>query len=386
MRLRILHCPNVVGGNPSALCRAQRALGADSHSVTLAANPFGYPVDEDLAAGRGWLRREVARWKMIRRALRDYDVIHYNFGSPLAPLPSRVGGKGWRAPLAALYNFFYAGPFGFWDVREARRRGKIIAVTFQGDDARQGEIARRYPVHFAHEVDRNYYTAESDRHARERVDAFARQADLIYGLNPDLLPLLPARARFQAYCSVDVEQWRPVARPASPPTRLRLVHAPSHRAVKGTGHIEAAVAQLQREGFDLEFILVEKMSHAAAREIYATADLGIDQVLAGFYGALAVELMAFEVPVVCYLREADMGRLPPAMRAELPLIDASPEKLVEVLRTWLGARRGELRALGHRSRAFVQRWHNPQAIAQATLHDYEEAWQRRHGLGGAARE
>ena len=52
MSLRVLHCPTAVGGNPPALSRALRELGADSHSVTLAPNPFGYPVDEDLSAGR----------------------------------------------------------------------------------------------------------------------------------------------------------------------------------------------------------------------------------------------------------------------------------------------------------------------------------------------
>ncbi len=89
--LRILHCPTAVGGNSPALCRAQRALGARSWCVTLDENPFGYPVDEDLRSGRGWLRREVARWKLVRRALREFDVIHYNFGRSIAPLRSRTG-------------------------------------------------------------------------------------------------------------------------------------------------------------------------------------------------------------------------------------------------------------------------------------------------------
>src|SRR5258706_6862974 len=104
MRLRILHCPDLVGGNAPTLSRAQRDLGAHSWCVPLVPNPFGYQTDEDLFAGRGRLRREFARWKIVIRALRDYDVIHYNFGGTLSPQRQRVRGKGWRTPKAALYN------------------------------------------------------------------------------------------------------------------------------------------------------------------------------------------------------------------------------------------------------------------------------------------
>jgi hypothetical protein len=158
-----------------------------------------------------------------------------------------------------------------------------------------------------------------------------------------------------------------------------VVHAPSHREVKGTRHILAAVEQLRGEGIEFEFRLVEKLTHAEARRVYAAADLAIDQVLAGFYGAMAVELMALEVPVVCYLRDEDMTRLPAGLRAGLPLIQATPATLAAVLREWLTVRRGELRARGEAGRAFVQRWHNPAGIARETLADYERVWRTKRG-------
>lgn len=373
IKLRILHCPTVVGGNPGALSRLERAVGAQSHSVTIMPNPYGYPVDEDLYAGRGWLRRELARWGMIRRALREYDVIHYNFGRSLGPLRSRVGGKGWLAPIAALRNLLYAGPLELCDLRWARQRGKVIAVTYQGGDARQGDVARRLPIHFAHEVGPDYYTAETDAQIRHRIRVFAASADLIYALNPDLLAVLPSRAKFLPYCSVDVAEFTPMLKRADRAC-LRVVHAPSHRKVKGTHYVIAAVECLRAEGLPIELVLVENMIHAEARRIYATADLAVDQLLAGFYGALAVELMALAVPVVCYLREADLKALPAGMRESLPLINAEPATLIAVLREWLGRRRGELRDRGARSREFVRRWHDPQEVARGVLADYEEKW------------
>lgn len=376
MNLRVLHCPTAVGGNPPALSQALRDQGVDSCCVTTVPNPFGYPVDEDLATGRGWLRREFARWKLIRRALRDYDVIHYNFGSTLAPLRSRLGGKGWLAPAALVHNLIYALPFEMCDLRWAARRGKVVAVTFQGDDARIGEVARRNPIHFAHEVEPGYYTTETDRNTRRRIAAFARHADLIYALNPDLLAVLPDCARFQAYCSVDVDEWQPRRAPRAPGP-WRIVHAPSHRGVKGTRYVIEAVDRLRAEGVPVELILIENLSHAEARRAYAAADLGVDQLLAGFYGALAVELMALEVPVICYLREGDLAPLPSEMTAELPLIPATPATLAAVLREWLGSRHAELPARGRASREFVRRWHQPREIARQVWGDYEAAWNRK---------
>ena len=140
--------------------------------------------------------------------------------------------------------------------------------------------------------------------------------------------------------------------------------------------------QLRTSGVDFEFLLIENLSNVDARRLYEKADLAIDQLLAGFYGAMSVELMALEVPVICYLRDADLERLPTGMREELPLINATPATLREVLRDWLTTQRVNLRARGQLSRAFVKRWHGPQQIARETLRDYEIAWARKHRREG----
>jgi len=47
-----------------------------------------------------------------------------------------------------------------------------------------------------------------------------------------------------------------------------------------------------------------------------TADLLVDQLLTGWYGAVAVEMMALGKPVVCYLREDDLKFIDSRMRAD----------------------------------------------------------------------
>ena len=114
---------------------------------------------------------------------------------------------------------------------------------------------------------------------------------------------------------------------------------------------------------DFECVLGETLTPDQARRQYERADLLVDQLLAGWSGALAVELMALGKPVICYLREGDLRFLPAAMRADLPLIHAQPATIYDVLKQWLTAGRNDLAARGKQSRQYVERWHDPQKIA-----------------------
>lgn len=369
--LRILHCPELVGGHAPTVARAERELGLDSRCIALRPHPFGYAADEVLCGG-GMLATQLARWRLLAHALRAADVIHFNFGQSC--MPQRVPREapwdqrfpGW---LRRVYNL-YAGMLELRDLRWLKARGKRIFVTYQGDDARQGDYLRRYfEIHPADEA--GYYSAESDALKRSRIERFGRFADALFALNPDLLHVLPRGARFLPYASVDVRDIRPVGVGAgSVPV---VLHAPSHQGVKGTRFVLDAVNRLKGEGVRFEFVLIEGMPHGEAMRLYARADLLVDQLLTGWYGGLAVELMALGKPVLAYIRDADTGFLPPAMRASLPMINVAPPTIYAVLKEWLTSRRGELAALGARSRQFVEAWHDPLKIAAGLKAAYEEA-------------
>lgn len=377
--MKVLHCPATVGGNPQGLCRAERALGCESVSWALTQTQFLYPTDRVICRSGSKLAREFMRWKAMAGMLGKFDVVHFNFGQSFAPLRVPTEGRGVVARvLAKLFNAAWAGPWEMADVRWVKQRGAVVAVTFQGDDARQGDFARtHYPLHFSHHVPRGYYSDETDRHKRERIVEWDRLADLIYAVNPDLLHVLPARAQFLPYASVDPREWTPESGSDALPENPLVVHAPSHRAVKGTPALVQAVERLHAQGVRFRFTLVENLPHAEARKLYASADLAVDQLLAGFYGAFAVELMALGKPVICQLDAPDLRRLPTRMREDLPLIPADPDSIHATLRTWLTTRKGELRALGRRSRAFVETWHDPQKIAVRVVADYRAILEKR---------
>jgi hypothetical protein len=376
----VLHCPSSVGGNPQGLARAEREIGLASHCVAFRESPFGYEIDEVLAAeGTSPLRAEARRWRLLLRALRGYDVVHFNFGRTILPsLDSIRHVRESVPPAAARVYAAYARLLEFRDLPVLRRAGKVIAVTFQGDDARQGDFCRaNFEVEPASEVEPGYYTPQSDARRRRVVDLFDRHADLIYALNPDLFHVLPERARFLPYAHVDLRSWKAVGVDLEPGRPPRLTHAPTHRGIKGTRHLLRAVEELRSQGVRFEFELVEGVSHDEARRRFARTDLLVDQLLLGSYGGLAVELMALGKPVVCYMRASDLGCMPEAMARELPLIHAAPAQLVGVLRDWLTRPRSALAEQGRRSRLFVERWHDPLRIARELAADYERALVRR---------
>ncbi len=140
-----------------------------------------------------------------------------------------------------------------------------------------------------------------------------------------------------AYAHVDPREWRPEPRPPDP--RPLVVHAPTARTIKGTHHLLAAADALRAEGVDFDLELVEGRTQAEARQVYARADLLVDQLMLGWYGGLAVESMALGVPVIAHVRAADLEHVPRAFARELPIIDATPASIHDVLRTWLVERR-----------------------------------------------
>lgn len=365
LQVRVLHCPTTVGGNAPGLARAERHVGLSSHAVSFEQNVFQYDVDEVLwKDSDGILQREWKRWKLLWRALRHFDVVHLNFGQTI--LPVRFEPRGIRGRLFSVY----VRAVEFLDLRLLKMAGKAVVVTYQGDDARQGDYLRRnYEISPADEAGEGYYTTRSDRRKRDVIGVMAGLADLIFALNPDLLGVLPDRAQFLPYASVDPVQWMPPDRaPGAVPV---VLHAPSHRGVKGTRFVTAAVDRLKAEGVPFEFVMVEGLSREEARRVYERADLLVDQLLCGWYGGLAVEAMALGVPVVAYVREADLQHIPEDMRAEIPVVNATPDTIYRVMRDLLTNHVAELPALGRRSRAFVERWHDPLSIAQRLKGEYE---------------
>ena len=204
--MRILHVPTDVGNHGPTLSEAEKALGHKSLSVVFTQSYLGYRADVILGTTRyrHQFILEIRRWVWLWRALKDYDVIHFNFGTSLAPAPlnksAGTRGRPWIRKLYSIYGRFFCQI----DLPILKFFGKRIIVTYQGDDARQGWALR---VHYKHSMldemeiagEAGFFDRRLDCLKAERIKRFNKYADLIYYYNPDLRHVMPDRAKFLPY-------------------------------------------------------------------------------------------------------------------------------------------------------------------------------------------
>jgi hypothetical protein len=353
--MRVLHSPTNIGNQPWVLSRNERKLGVDSDLIVHWVPPsFLYPADRMLGSLGGKSEEELrARIVTGLRAPLDYDILHYYFGRTLFSWGDYESGS----------------PHSFLDMRIAQALGRKIFFTLQGCDVRlAGESTVRNEFTPCRQGLCEFFGAcieHLDAKRRELICDILPRADKVFYLNPELGHYLSG-AEFLPYCNVEISDFE--VTPPRTSGRIKIVHAPSDGAIKGTPAILAALDALA-SSYDFELILIQNVPHEKALRMYCDADLVIDQVLAGWYGGFAVEVMAMGKPVLCYLREEDFGNVTAAMIADLPIRNIRPDRLAQDIAAALD-RRKEWPEWSARSRRYVEKWHNPATIASAMLDAY----------------
>ncbi len=333
---RILHAPLDIGGHAYGLSRAERELGLQSDVAVVASGPFGYETDIDLRAGTDrpvWLRF-ARRGAFLARALRKYDLFHFNFG----------------LTLLTVRQFGHV----FDELALLKRLGKTVFVTYQGSDVRPAAscpCGRPDCLAF-------------DRYRQKAARRALRFADRVFYLNPDLREWLPG-ATFCPYASLDPRLVLPSPEPDS--DEIVVVHAPTDVNVKGTKHVVAAVEALDSEGLSVRLDLVQSVSRQEVIERVRQAHIVVDQVMIGWYGGFAVEAMACGRPVLAYIREDVPDDNP--FGEQLPIVRTTPEVLTDDLRA-LVTDTGLRQRAAEQGRRFVEEQHDPRAVARHVLAGY----------------
>lgn len=356
-QVRILHCPENLGNNAKRLSDFEKSLGIKSWSISLRKEAFGFEADQTLVKSGSFVFGEFARWRLLWIAISKYDVIHFNNGKTI--MPQRVPFVSVRRRsntfIAGLYSI-YAWVFEGKDLFILKFFGKKIYFTYQGSDARlSSHYTKLHPREVLDGLNPDYLAPKSDRYKLRRIVRTELYADAIYCLNPDLLRNFSQKARFVPYYNVDLNQITPHSIFMN--STVHIVHAPSKRDIKGSKYIIKAIEKITQENSRIRFTLVEGMSNSDAQKIYDTADLFIDQLIVGWYGGVAVELMARGVPVMCFLEDtSDLVQLK-SFGALLPIISTSIPTIENDLRALLARKDSEIRLLGQSGYEFTKIHH-----------------------------
>lgn len=283
------------------------------------------PAGERLAASRR-IAAELLQTKP--------DLMHYYFGMTLA--------------------------LDFSDLAPAIDLGISPVMHHFGSDVRRFSLSRRWsPDMPVKDCDEGGIMRRLEMLGSHIRDVVAHDVEM-YELVKDFyerVHFIPSAIRLEDF---EVGQHR-VAGP------LRVVHAPTSRAVKGSDAIiESAVRVCERMGADL--VLVEGMSHDQAKQAYEQADVIIDQILAGGYGLVSIEAMALGKAVVCWISDWRRQAYPP----ELPVVSADRHNLEFVL-TGLLSDRERLAEIGNSGRRYVEKYHSVDSVIPRVERVYDIA-------------
>jgi glycosyltransferase involved in cell wall biosynthesis len=307
LTLRVTHCPVNTAGIPWTNVEALRRKGVDARLVVFERYKLHPEADWTLDRPHNLPARLTGQARAFARLAPQTDVFHFYFGLTLLP-------KSLQFPLLSVL-------------------GKKSVLHWLGSDIRGKS-----------------------------------RDELAWG----------SRAGAQIVGSYDAVRWVPEAdvippgvdlraiEPGPPPERERpvVLHAPSSRRRKGTEHVIAACAELP-----VELEIVEGLDHRAAFERYRNADVVVDQLNAGWYGVFAIEAMALAKPVVTFLNGEAVRRTEEAFGLQVPIVSATAETLRERLRPLVEDAETR-RRVGAASRAYVERVHDADAVADRLLDVY----------------
>jgi hypothetical protein len=346
-----------IGGMPWGLAQAERSLGLDSKVLYSSSSQFSYPSDLNLHLEKtpSLILHFYKLMKTFMQIRNHYEVFHFNYGRSLIHITE--------------YKVFHL------ELPLYPKRVKLF-VTYNGCDARQ-----KFPTIKRTKISACHYSecygglcnsGDMDRIRRRSIAKMAKYVRHMWAVNPDLLYFLPKeKSSFLPY-SVNSDNIT-IAKPNFSEKKLRIVHAPTERAVKGSNIILATLEELKKDrSSEIDFEIVENLPHEQAIEVFGKADLVIDQILVGWYGGVAVEVMSMGKPVICRIAEEDLHFIPEQMAADLKdaFIHGEETNLKEVILRCIEDREF-LKRKSEAALDYARTWHAPEYVASITKKAYE---------------
>ncbi len=277
-----------------------------------------------------------------------------------------------------------------WDVLEWRRRGIIIGYTPTGclDGVTQSTFGAWSPACCA----RCSWRDRPDICSDAKNLAWGRKRDMLVDLIAlDCGPAIDFNASEKAFrgpltAALDPDVWRPdleppahLRRPRTRDDEVIVYHGVGNYAVrtrdginaKGTHAVIAAVDALRAEGIPIRLDFVDDVPSVDNRFVQVQADIIVDQLNHGRYGATAREGMMLGKPVVARINQWDADGVP-ATRCiiETPVLNANEETIKDVLRD-LALDPAKRAAIGRASRDHALKWCAASSLAERFEHVYE---------------
>jgi len=312
--MKILYFGHEVGNQMALYAREARDRGHEAISVNIGRDQRFFSNEYNFHQKGIWL--DLRRCLFAIHAIFHFDVFHFFYGVSLISF--------WR--------------FHFLDLWLLRLLGKKVVVHFRGS-----ELVN--PDHYYFLSGEKKFEKEPEHLSFQRrnwAKKWEKYANFILVSTPDLLQI-SSRSIWMPQV-IDLNEWPFLPRDFS---KVMAIHAPTRRSLKGTKFFESVVQELQ-----MDWKLIENT--AIPIQAYDQGTLGFDQLIIGWYGKFAVEMMAMGIPVVVHIQSE---YLPTGIR-RVPVIHANSMNLREKLEEYLSWPNEKKKALAEEARTFVETHHN----------------------------
>jgi glycosyltransferase involved in cell wall biosynthesis len=345
---RVFHGLVNYGTQSGLLAKGLREAGVDAFSLTCP-DTFNRTTDRYLLQGHSPASKAIYSLKnyISRTAcILKYDIFHFYFGTSL--WPNQI------------------------DLRILKALNKPIVMEYLGLDIQEyGTSISKYKwTNIAGRLTPNEGKAH-DTTIRQRADFERKMCGkrLVcapvyseFAEDAEILPLV-----------VDVRNWENTPLPQFDGV-FKVLHLPTHKGNKGTNHIAEAIERLTRDGYKIDFNIVQGVPHSSLHKLYSSCHIFVDQILGGWYGTASIEAMACGRPVIVSLRD-EYRRLVP-FGNELPAIDADPDNIYQTLKSLIDGGYGRLSEIGVASRKFIEDIHGIQPVVKKLISIYDELWHK----------
>ena len=181
--------------------------------------------------------------------------------------------------------------------------------------------------------------------------------------------VLPRTPPFWDICC-DLDMWKPKTNYRNQVNKV--LTAPTSMHKKNYGLVQACLNSLTARHPEITPFCVQNQPNHLVPELYADADIGIDQASGGF-GLLAVEMMALGLPVISNYEFAREG----CWREEAPLLQFSNIRELYARLEECVQNPQALQAIGKKGREYVEAYHTTDVQGRALSHYLAQALGRR---------
>lgn len=322
----VLHGRMEIAGNINRITTHLRRRGVRSRGLNYYDNWLEMNVDYQLHLNRKLYskgtRRKQALDFVVQKLMAEYDIFHFHFGG-------------------SFYD-------DYRDLEELKSKGKKLVFSYWGSDVRSNEfIMYTQARYMGFKPPKPYYNSLAQYGMLKRINEYA---DVL--LASTCIPrglFFPGVVDPADWTLQDKEEILKKQIIKKDPNKTYFVHAPTRKWVKGSHFIMKALEELKKEGLPIEVLYIHKMLPEKAREMYAYADVAIDQISVGTFGLFAMEMFCWKIPVMVY-ETSLFARI----KENAPIVNITHATIKDQIRSMVEMKqKGELEELGTRCREYA---------------------------------